>query len=137
MCEVTFESAIELKKHMITHSYQELRFKCEDCDFWGPNEISMEVHHGRKHCLNYECGMCEFVAKDTEELELHILTCEIYKCETCYSNMRCKTISEIKTHAEKSHNSGISIFHVKKDRKNDDFVSYVEYWSTDLFKSKC
>ena len=69
MCDHTFENAKELKKHMKIHSYQELRYKCEDCAFWGPNEISMEVHHGRKHCSNYECGMCEYTAKDSEALE--------------------------------------------------------------------
>ena len=77
--------------------------------------------------------MCEYLAKDSEELEVHIRTCEIYKCETC-NNVRCKTISEIKTHKEKSHQGGISIIHVKKDRKNDDFVTYVEYRSSDLFQ---
>ena len=137
MCELTFENAKELKRHMKTHSYQELRYKCEDCAFWGPNSISMEVHHGKMHCQNYECGMCEYPAKDSESLEIHIQTCEIYKCESCDNNVRCKTISEIKTHAEETHKGGIEIFHVKQDRKNDDYVSYVEYWSRDLFKSNC
>ena len=43
----------------------------------------MEVHVGKYHGEKEECGMCNFVAKDLEALNLHISTCQIYVCDDC------------------------------------------------------
>ena len=32
---------------------------------------------------NISCGLCEHEAKDNEDLEIHLSTCEYYKCEKC------------------------------------------------------
>ena len=37
-CGKEFKSADDLKEQMIVHSYQKLQFKCDECNFWGPNE---------------------------------------------------------------------------------------------------
>ena len=36
----------------------------------------MSVHIGKKYSDHFECGLCEFVAKDEETLEIH---CQIVK----------------------------------------------------------
>ena len=41
-----------LKKHMFPDSYKrfdELKYKCDDCDFWGPKEHTMKMHMCRNH----------------------------------------------------------------------------------------
>jgi hypothetical protein len=65
---------------MKTHSYKSALFKCEECEFFGTNHLTMEVHLGKEHSANFECGLCEVEAKDLENLEMHLFTCEIYEC---------------------------------------------------------
>ena len=57
-----------MKVHMKTHSYKRAEFKCEECEFCGESELTMEVHLGKNHGEIFECGMCGFVAKDLENL---------------------------------------------------------------------
>ena len=117
---------------MKSHSYKETNFKCEDCNFCGLNELSMEVHFGKNHS---ECGLCEYKAQDLEELELHLFTCEIYECYKC--ELRVKKLSDMKRHKDENHvNFGVWITHAKLDRKNKEIVKTSEEWSSDLFREK-
>ena len=61
LCESVLKSKEELDKHMKSHSYKcssKLKYKCEECEFWGPNEITMEVHTGKHHSDKFKCGLC-------------------------------------------------------------------------------
>ena len=56
-----FEAALEkglnlhtIRKH--TSINNEDRFKCDECEFGGG---TMEVHLGKCHMENFECGFCE------------------------------------------------------------------------------
>ena len=47
LCETELDNEKQMNLHLKTHSYRDgekLKFKCEDCDFWGPNSLTMEVH---------------------------------------------------------------------------------------------
>ena len=85
----------------------------------------MEIHHGRMHNENLECGLCDFVAKDVDKLDLHLVTCEIYECEICED--KAKNLSEMKQHFETKHPEKCLkdsfVMHVKLDRKNEDEAS--------------
>ena len=48
-----------------------LEYKCEDCEYWGQNELTMEIHTGRCYSEHFECGLCAFKAKTLENLETH------------------------------------------------------------------
>ena len=61
--------------HMKTHSYKRAEFKCEECEFCGETELTMEIHLGKMPQENFECGLCGFEAIDLEKLELHLFTC--------------------------------------------------------------
>jgi hypothetical protein len=37
LCEIHCESTSDKKIHLVTHSYKEIRCKCEKCDFVGLN----------------------------------------------------------------------------------------------------
>ena len=45
LCEQILDDEKEMNLHLKTHSYrdvEELKYKSEDCDFWGPNNLKME-----------------------------------------------------------------------------------------------
>ena len=49
LCDEEIKTAMEMKRHMKRHSYKEAKFKCDDCDFVGESELTMEVHIGKHH----------------------------------------------------------------------------------------
>ena len=62
-CEL-FDTELKiLKKWTCPHSYKESTFKCELCDYWCQTDMAMEVHNGKSHSGNLECGLCDFKAK--------------------------------------------------------------------------
>ena len=75
--------------------------RCEDCDYIGENGCSLDVHHGKFHNIDFECGLCDYKGKDVEKLETHLSTCEAYLC--CECNFRGRFISSIRTHMTKEH----------------------------------
>ena len=78
------------------------------------------------HNAILECGLCDFVAKDSDTLDLHLVTCKIYEYDLCED--KTKNLSELKQHLETKHpdNSLKDSFvtHVKLDRKNEDEASF-------------
>ena len=90
-----------MKLYIKEHSYRNAKYKCEDCDFCGDNFLTMEVHNKKYHSANLECGLCEFLAKDKDELDTHLTTCEIYDCGGCYHRVdklvKLKTTSKTNT----------------------------------------
>ena len=77
------ENSSDLKKHLVIHSYKKIRCECEECDFIGLNEVTMEVHLGNLQFGKFECGLCDLEAGSLENLEIHFNTCEVYKCVRC------------------------------------------------------
>ena len=49
MCEFELQNFKQMKLHMKSHSYKQTSFKCENCDVWGPNNYTMDIHFGRNH----------------------------------------------------------------------------------------
>ena len=132
LCEMELDDHKEMNLHLKTHSYRELKFKCEDCSFWGPNSLTMEVHTGKCHSEKLECGLCDYKAKSMECLETHISTCEIYECDNCY--LRVTKISDIKAHMDEIHESeNVKIIHGKQDRTNEQEIDSKEHWRFSLF----
>ena len=82
----------------------------------------MEVHAGKTHADSFECGLCSYNSETIENLELHLITCEVYICGKC--DLREKNLSELKKHAKKEHfvNDFFTIYHRKMDRTNQGEV---------------
>ena len=76
LCEKNLNDNIELKKHMRTHSYSFVQFKCDLCGFMGCEEIDMNVHTSKMHGDIPECGLCDYKAKNLEDIDIHLPTCE-------------------------------------------------------------
>ena len=69
-----------------------MNYKCDDCEFWGPNTLTMEVHVKSVHSEKITCGLCEYEASNVENLETRQFTCEVSKCSECKTKIR--TLSE-------------------------------------------
>ena len=125
----------EIKQHIKQHSYKKVEYKCEECDFCGTNDASMEMHIGKVHSEKIECGLCDSVFDDMNGLELHLCTCEIYKCQCC---AKFKTLAQIKTHIVENHEpySMVRIKHQKLKRDNPEEVSSRTHWSNDIFENE-
>ena len=124
ICEEEFKSEKDMKDHMISHSYYNsdfLKFKCDECDFWGPNAKTMKMHFLRLHCENVSCGICSLEMKDIETLDVHTATCQRFKCSWCDENFN--NVSDIKSHSRKEHKGKNNLYHYKRMRINDEFFS--------------
>ena len=74
---------------MISHSYQQLKFKCDECDFWGLNKQTIKMHIRRIHSETIACGICDFEVRYIETLDTHTLTSEMYQC----NDIDCENLS--------------------------------------------
>ena len=121
-----------MKIHLKSHSFKEARFKCEDCEFVGMCKETMDVHAGKNHTDTFECGLCENVFENSEIMNTHIITCEVYRCKRCY--IKQIKLSDIKAHAEKKHKGEQSLLiqHLKISRVNEDEVTIKDHWITAL-----
>ena len=83
------------------------------------------------HSENFECGLCDIVAKDLESLELHLFTCEMFKC----CGDKFKSFSDLKCHIENDHEEDtlIQVEHAKLKRENKEEVSSKTLWKEDVF----
>ena len=131
-CERIFENEKDMRKHLKTHSYKKANFKCLECDFVGETEKTMDVHSGKEHSNNFECGICDLKLRNKEDLEVHLFTCEIYVCRK--REFKAKTISEVKLHTESMHGTDKDHFlhHIKMDRNNVNEVSDSKHYFDEI-----
>ena len=111
-----------MKKHMRTHSYSYVQYKCDICDFMGYDEIDMDVHAAKLHGDKHDCGLCDYEAKSLEQLEIHLSTCEYYQCFVC--NEKLWQFIKIKEHFQTKHSDfdkkKNAIKNIKPSRENSD-----------------
>ena len=94
----------------------------------------MEVHLGKFHDNNFECGLCGFLANSEDNLNMHLVTCEIYICDRCHK--RFKTISELKSHYTSDkivYEKFDKVLHAKVGRKEDSEVKESKYYKINFF----
>ena len=133
LCGKTFKSKHKFRNHKFEHTNWERKnnsYSCKECDFVGYNMYTHEVHMGKAHSSSYECGLCDTELGNLGALELHLNTCEIYKCRYCHSKER--NVSEIKKHAQTIHDGSTIIDHLKISRNNKEEVSETMYWDKEL-----
>ena len=49
----------------------------------GNNMFTHEVHKGKAHSQSVDCGLCDKEFENLENLEIHLNTCETYRCRHC------------------------------------------------------
>ena len=104
------------------------------CNFSEYSEIGIEVHVGREHGDNFESGLCEYIAEDLENLHLHLLTCEVYKCNKCGNIL--KNLQDLKQHffTEHENEKHKTTTHMKQSREDRHSYDTREYCFEDLFQ---
>ena len=119
----------------MSHSYKSssnLNYKCDECDFWGKDILSMNVHVKKHHS---EKITCDYVAADIESLETHLFTCEIYRCLNCHNQFT--NLTSVKKHVNDEHDGKPTwIKHTKQDRKDSDYYKSDDHKSKDLFNKQ-
>ena len=91
----------------------------------------MDVHIGKAHSNDYECGLCDLKLETSEKLEIHLFTCEIFQCDRC--ELKEKTLKVMKNHAEIEHEGKTTkIHHRKLDRYNFNQVCSKSYWADEI-----
>ena len=100
----------------------------------GEDIVAMQVHTGKAHVDEYECGLCEYKAKDLEALEMHLVTCETYTCHNC--EIIFKNLPDVKTHVIEKHeekDGNKRVEHIKQNRENIDEFDQKWHYFKDLF----
>ena len=127
-----------IEEHRLSHSYRRsdnLQYKCDECTFWGKNELSMIVHVKKYHAEKITCGLCDYVAVDSESLETHQFTCEIHKCSDCHNKFT--NLNALKNHVKDDHaGKQLRITHTKQDRTDPDNYQSNDYKSRDLLNKQ-
>ena len=136
LCEETFTCSRDFRKHMKIHSYKFSNgsdgYKCEECDFMSRSKYTMDVHEGKCRKEDFECGLCESNFENVENLELHLVTCEVYQCGDNECKLRAKTIKEIKNHLQEIHGYPMEVMHLKIDRNNPSEIDSKWHWSGNI-----
>ena len=127
-----------IEKHLLSHAYKgehDLKFKCVECEFWGPNNLTMEVHVKKVHCEKIKCRLCDIETKDKESLDVHLKTCERYSCFNC--DKTYNTLANIEDHINEEHDGkNIRIIHSKSKRDSTEYFEDKTYMSKELFSKK-
>ena len=129
----TFKSLSKYRSHKFEHTNWEKKNKtytCKECGFVGRNMHTHEVHMGKAHSDNFECGLCDNDFGNFENLEIHLNTCEIYQCRSC--SHKENNVSDIKRHAKTEHGMPSIIDHLKICRENMEEISETMYWDSQL-----
>ena len=136
LCEETFTTNREFRKHMKTHSYKFVSssgvYKCEECEFVSRSRYTMDVHEGKCRKEDFECGLCESKFENLENLDLHLVTCEVYQCGENECKLRAKTIKEIRNHLQEIHGYPMEVMHLKIDRNDPSEIDSKWHWSGNI-----
>ena len=65
---------------MKSHSYKLVKYRWAECHFVGENDLTIDVNMGRYYANDFECGICKNKFESLESLEIHLQTCEKFKC---------------------------------------------------------
>ena len=84
------------------------------------NEIeTLDVHFGKKHTNNFQCGLCDKTFETSIILNEHLTQCEIFMCSNSGCRETFETLIEMKAHINSEH------------RKNSPAHYSFSYWIVD------
>ena len=132
-CDKIFDTKRDFKVHTYTHSFTSTEKdtnKCNKCNFESESIDTIEVLVGKCREENFECGLCGDEFSEKEDVDIHLRTCEIYECSSCW--LRGSNLSDIKKHIQEKHDSSTRLNHLKMERENDLEVSSTSYCLKEL-----
>ena len=70
--------------------------------------------------------MCDFEAGSSENIEMHLTTCELFECDKPFCEFRCKNLTDMKKHVhEKYKQENGYVSHFKLDRNKTNEISEI------------
>ena len=109
----------------------ELEFKCTKCEYVTTSEKGLKVHTTKTHTCSLNCEICDFKAQTEKVLEIHLFTCELYRCSKC--EFKSRRLSQTKAHMQKQHGTGDHFLnHLKMDRIKTNEVCNTIHFLKDL-----
>ena len=77
----------------------------------------MEMHVKKLHSEDITCGIWDLIVENVEDLETHLVTCEVYRCSDCKTKF--SIVSEIKKHINKDNKErNVCLTHVKTNKRS-------------------
>ena len=108
--------------------YKGATFRCEKCFFLCNSKESLDIHNGKEHTDNFECGLCENTFGTRENLDIHLNTCEIFRCTKC--KKKETTLKNIENHVIDIHDSKsyLMIDNFKISRENVEETTWRDFY---------
>ena len=131
-CDYDCRSKEDEEKHLRKHTFKKPLFKCDNCDLVVESLLNLQVHIGKQHSGNFECGLCDYAGNTLDNLETHYLTCEVYTCKRCTESFY--NLSNVKDHLKAKHMKHIrntEVEHIKMDKK------YFENVTSKTWEANC
>ena len=88
----------------------------------GCEEIAMNVHTSKMHGDIPKCGLCYYKAKHLEDIDIHLPTCEYFKCVVCTEKLKQLTSTKdpfLTKHTDVNANK-TGVNNIKSSRKNSE-----------------
>ena len=71
-------------------------------------------------------------AESLEKLDMHLVSCEVYECDTC--EKRTTFLKDMKLHIESEHGGGPKkLYHIKMNRDDPLLVDFKDYNSDEVW----
>ena len=83
----------------ISDPEDELKVKCTMCEYATTSDEELKVHTAEKHSVSLICEICDFKAVNKSIIQIHLVTCELYRCSKC--DFKSRRLSQVKTHTKK------------------------------------
>ena len=69
ICEKILNNENDLRKHKkLQHTYHNVRYQCNECEFMANEIETLDVHFGRKHANKFQCGLCDKIFETSTNL---------------------------------------------------------------------
>ena len=62
------------------HTYHNVRYQCNECEFMANEVETLNIHFGRKNAEKLQCGLCDKTFESPGHLANHQMKCEIFMC---------------------------------------------------------
>ena len=81
ICEKVLQNEMDLRKHKKSqHTYHNVRYQCNECEFMANEVETLNIHFGKLHSEKPQCGLCDKFCENSENLVNHLSKCEIHMC---------------------------------------------------------
>ena len=67
----------------ISDPEDELKVKSTMCEYATTSDQELKVHTAEKHSVSLICEICDFKDVKKSIIEIHLVTCELYRCSKC------------------------------------------------------